>query len=171
MPKDVKYIILEFSANVVTNGTKIISLQIIRERQTRRPEKCKWVQNHILCQDVDAFGVSEFGIIIPLFSIKGQRSRRQGVLWPVLALLCLCGVGQCQIIIVERLLNKCQVVWNIIRSQRVLWWVMPFLGVCGVGECKCLFYGDFLTSAKWFEILFDANEFFGEYWRYFAYVA
>ena len=41
MPKDVKYIILEFSANVVTNGTKIISLPIIRERQTRRPEKCK----------------------------------------------------------------------------------------------------------------------------------
>ena len=79
MPKDVKYIILEFSANVVTNGTKIISLPIIRERKTRRPEKCKWVQNHILRQDVDAFGVSEFGIIIPLFSIKGQRSWRQGV--------------------------------------------------------------------------------------------
>ena len=73
MPKDVKYIILEFSANVVTNGTKIISLPIIRERQTRRPKKCKWVQNHILRQDINAFGVSEFGIIIPLFSYQGPK--------------------------------------------------------------------------------------------------
>ena len=68
MPKDVKYIILEFSANVVTNGTKIISLPIIQESQTRRPEKCKLVQNHILRQGINAFGVNEFGIIFPWFS-------------------------------------------------------------------------------------------------------
>ena len=40
MPKDVKYNILKFSANVVANSTKITWLPIIRERQTRRPVKC-----------------------------------------------------------------------------------------------------------------------------------
>ena len=74
MAKDVKYIILEFSANVVANSTKIIHLPIIREHQTRRPLKCKGVQKHILCQNVHAFSVNEFGIIFQLFSYQVPKN-------------------------------------------------------------------------------------------------
>ena len=74
-------------------------------------------------------------------------------------------------LILQRFLTECQVVQNIIRRQRVFWRVLALLAVCGVVECKCSFYGDLLQSAKYLEILFDANEFSGKYWLFFAYVA
>ena len=74
MPKDVKYIILKSSANVVANSTKITHLLIIRQRQTRRPVKCKGVQKHILHQKVLTFSINEFGIIFPLFSCQVPKN-------------------------------------------------------------------------------------------------
>ena len=72
----------------------------------------------------------------------------QRVFWQVLALLGLYGVEECQMVILRHLLTKCQLVRNIIGRQRVFWQVLALLGIYGVVECKCLFYGDFLQSAK-----------------------
>ena len=67
MPKDVKYIIIKFSANVVAISTKITCLLIIRECQTRRPIKCKGAQNHILRQDAHALVSMRSELFFPGF--------------------------------------------------------------------------------------------------------
>ena len=74
MPKDVKYIILKFLANVVAISTKITDLLIIRKCPTCRPVECKRVQKHILHQKVYGFGINEFRITFPRFSYQVPKN-------------------------------------------------------------------------------------------------
>ena len=128
MPKDVKYIILKFSANVVANSTKITHLPIIRQRQTRRPVKCKGFQKHILCQKVLAFGINEFGIIFPLFSCQVPKNTNTAM---PRSLLMSIGV-----LVVYGLFffNEVPISLKYYSTPRSVLTGIGVLGVCSVGE-------------------------------------
>ena len=121
MPKDV--------ANVVANSTKITHLPIIRERQTRRPVKCKGVQKHILHQNVHAFGINEFGIIFLLFSYQVPKNTNTATprrftygywhpwhLW-------------------RFFFNQVPISLKYYSTPRSLLMAIAVLGICSVGEC------------------------------------
>ena len=129
MPKDVKYIILEFLANVVANSTKITHLPIIRERQTRRPVKCKGVQKHILHQNVHAFGVNEFRIIFPLFSY--QVPKNMNTVMPRSLLMSIGVLGVYGIFF----LYQVPISLKYYSMPRSVLMGIGILGICGVGEC------------------------------------
>ena len=59
-----------------------------------------------------------------------------GVQWRVSALLVLYGVEECQMVILQCLLTKCQLVWNIIWCQWVFWRVLVLLGLYSIEECQ-----------------------------------
>ena len=129
MPKDVKYIILKFLANVVANSTKITHLPIIRERQTRRPVKCKGVQKHILHQNVHAFGINEFGIIFLLFSYQVPKNTNTATPRSLLM-----GIGILGIYGVF-FFNQVPISLKYYSTPRSLLMAIAVLGICSVGEC------------------------------------
>ena len=129
MPKDVKYIILEFSANVVANSTKITHLPIIRQHQTCRPVKCKGVQKHILCQKVLAFGINQFGIIFLLFSCQVSKNTNTAMPRSLLTSIGILGVYGLFFF------NQVPISLKYYSTPRSVPTGIGVFSVCGVGGC------------------------------------
>ena len=152
MPKDVKYIILEFSANVVAISTKIIDLPIIQKCQTHRPVKCKGVQKHILHQNVRVFGVNGFRIIFPWFSYQVPKNKNTETPRSSLTSIGIPYRTRCRAV-----LNAYSMVTSYQVPSSLKYYSMPrsvlngywhCLAYAALGSAKCFFCGVFLWSVK-----------------------